>query len=204
MLVNEAVEALNALLPLAQRQARLPEDLRLVHRRILSTFRDTGRAPSDVEPDAARTLADRDLIVLDDTGRITGAYPFTLEDTAHSVQIGRTTASHAMCSLDALAMAPMFDAETRTTSTCAHTGVQIVVVQKGYDLIDSSPDTPWIGIRWQEPCGHAASSLCRDMVFLADETAAIAWRGDDPDSVGIFALPEAIDFAARFFVPLVG
>ena len=202
MLVDDAVDKLNALLPLAGRQQELPAALREVHRRILRAFAETGKAPQDIDRNAASALAAVDLIVLDEDGVITGAYPFTVEQTDHVVHLDEV-AAHAMCSLDALAMGPMFGAETRTMSVCAQTGVPIVVAQRGNELIGSDPETPWIGIRWQQPCGPAASSLCREMVFLADGATAIAWRGDDLDSASLFPLPRAVEFAARFFVPLM-
>lgn len=200
--VNAAFDRLAALLPLAERQAGLDAHLRSVHREILRGFLENGAAPP-VDPADAVPLAAADLIVTGADGVIIGAYPFTSEHTAHAVQSG-TTHVHAMCSLDALAVAPMFGVTTRVISRCAVSGAAIDVHQRGDDLVSSHPPEPWIGIRWQEPCGHAATSLCREMVFLSDEHAALEWRGADPDSAGILPLPAAIELAAAFFNPLAG
>ncbi len=148
-------------------------------------------------------LAGVDLVVTGADGAITGAYPFTLEHTPHAVQTGATHV-HVMCSLDALAVAPMYGVSTRVISKCAMSGGAIEVHQRDDDLVSNRPPAPWIGIRWQAPGEHAATSLCREMVFLSDEEVAVRWRGADPHSAAILPLPEAIELAAAFFGPLAG
>lgn len=41
------------------------------------------------------------------------------------------------------------------------------------------------------------------MIFLRDRKAASEWRGGDVEDHGLFTLPEAVEFGAGFFVPLV-
>jgi hypothetical protein len=141
-------------------------------------------------------------VVLGEDAVVIGAYPFTSETTDHLIELPRGTA-HAMCSLDALAVAPVFWSRTRVESRCAVTGAPIVIEQDGDELILADPPEPWIGVKWQDPEGHAASSMCRSMVFLADGAAALVWQGGDVDGVGIFPLDDAIAFAHGFFGPLI-
>jgi alkylmercury lyase len=196
-----AVDRLNAHLPLALRQATLDEHLRAVHRSVLHSFANTG-APPRLDPADARKLAALDLLVLGEDAVVVGAYPFTTAATDHRVILPRGI-TNAMCSLDALAIAPVFWSRTRIESRCAVTGAPIVIEQDGDTVLSADPPAPWIGIRWQDPDGHAALSMCQAMVFFADEVAAKTWQDGDVDGVGLFPLDQAVRFAAGFFGPLV-
>ena len=66
-----------------------------------------------------------------------------------------------------------------------------------------NPDDPWVGIHWAPACGHTAHSLCRQMLFLADEATAHQWQADAPDARHLYTLRQAIDLSAAFFVPLL-
>lgn len=196
-----AVDRLTTHLPLAPRQAALDDHLRSVHRSVLRAFANTG-VPPRLDPADARRLAALDLLVLGEDAVVVGAYPFTTATTDHLVILpGGTT--HAMCSLDALAIAPVFWSRTRIESRCAVTAVPIAIEQDGDTVLSADPPAPWIGIRWQDPDGHAALSMCQAMVFFADEVAAKTWQDGDVEGVGLFPLEEAVRFAAGFFGPLV-
>jgi len=75
--------------------------------------------------DAFETLAREDLAHRDDSGEITVAYPFAGRPTAHSVRFERGHEAHAMCAIDALGIAPMFDQEVHITSTDPLTGESV-------------------------------------------------------------------------------
>lgn len=191
---------LSALLPLPERRAALAPEVATVHRAVLDSFVTTGR-PGSHDPAAVAALADEDLVVVGSDGSISGAYPFTLTETDHTVTVGGVMV-HAMCSLDAIAVSPAFDVEATVGSRCAVTDVSVEIRMAGSDVV-ASPDSVHIGIRWQAVQSCAASSLCRDMVFLSDRTTAERWRGPDPASAGIFDLGEAIGLAVAFFGPIV-
>ena len=208
-----ALNRLNGLLPLKARQHRLTASLRNLHVAILRGYAQRGAPPSreDVAQqlglagvDAAlQRLADDDLIVLTpDKTAIAGAYPFTSETRAHRVAINGHEV-HAMCALDALAIAPLFDAETRVSSRCHVQGTPIEIHMSGTDVLESIPGRPYVGIRWQSTSGCAAKSLCLEMVFLADRATAQSWRQDDPDNIDVFTLPDAVACGAAFFRPLL-
>lgn len=209
-LIEQAVARLADQLPLARRQAALPVGYASVHRAILQGFSDRGQAPTLAElagessgdtVKIVKRLAEDDLVVLVD-GSVVGAYPFSAEPTPHRFTIdGR--ASYAMCSLDAVAIASVFEREVRIESSCAATGAPIRIHQSGKSVLSAEPRDLRLGIRWTEPVGSAAHSMCREMVFLGDPNAAESWRGPDPDSAGIFDLAEGIEFGYRFFRPLL-
>ncbi|GAB4274079.1 MAG: hypothetical protein Kow0092_29460 [Deferrisomatales bacterium] len=167
--IREAADKLGARLPLGERQARLPPALRRLHRRILSAFRERGRPLSKAEvgreagagdPAAAlRALAERDLVVLGGDGEVVGAYPFTTAPTPHRLSFGGHDV-YAMCALDALGVAPLFETTVAIASSCAGTGEPIHLVQAGTEVVEARPSRQvHLGIRWQAGEGAAADTL---------------------------------------------
>ncbi len=213
MSIAAAIDHLNSLLPLKDRQLALDPPLRALHRDILRGFAEAGAPPTraqiaarpglgDADAALAR-LAGDDLIVLTpDRSGVAGAYPFTTEPRAHRVQVNGH-AVHAMCALDALAVAPMFETGTHIDSRCHVSERPISIRMQGAQVTDAQPASPWVGIRWQGTSGCAARSLCMEMVFLYDRATAEAWQQEDPGHIEIFDLPDAVEFAAAFFRPLL-
>lgn len=213
MNIQSAVDRLNDQLPLKARQAQLTPALKKLHRAILRALATRGAAPTVEEmtelvgevplASALQTLGAEDLVVLNDTGtEVVGAYPLTTEVTPHQLRI-HSHSIYAMCALDAISVAPMFDTEVGITSQCHVTGAAVQILMRGADVIASNPAEVMIGIRWQMPCGIAAHSMCTEMVFLKDADIARQWQGDEQESISLFTLAEAIAFGAAFFVPLL-
>lgn len=227
--VLQSLAHLQKLLPLKKRQESLSPPLRMVHRAILRALAETGEPPTQTEiaamlgskrsaVHALGVLAKNDLVVLNtpvtmderihqpiaaETAEVVGAYPMTTENTPHKVMIGGHSVN-AMCAVDALVISPMFGRETRIESRCHITGTPIGVLQKGTEILDTSPSPGVrVGIRWQSFCEHAAHSLCTEMVFLKDADTARLWRETAPASIEIFTLPEAIELGTAFFLPLL-
>lgn len=213
--VTLAVQRLNQQLPLKERQDRLSASLRTLHREVLGSLVKRGRPPTrsevaalvgENEVDMAITrLGSDDLVVLSrDRREIVGAYPVTEEQTSHEVHVNGNSI-HAMCALDALSVGPMYDVPVEICSRCRVTGESICIKQEGARILEATPPTARVGVRWQYPSGdHAAHSMCIDMVFLKDDAAATAWHGGDLQNHSVFSLDEAVQFGARFFKPLVG
>lgn len=211
--LNTALDKLNSLLPLKARQSQLDPQLRNLHIGILRHFATAGRALSrdgiaqlldDADPDAALArLANDDLVVLTpDRRNITGAYPFTAEERIHTVLVNGHTV-HAMCALDALAIAPMFETATRIDSRCHVTGAPVEIHMQGMELLSARPGDIRVGIHWQGTSGCAATSLCLEMVFLGDAATAQRWQQQDSDHTDLYELPDAVHFAAAYFRPLL-
>jgi mercuric reductase len=62
-----------------------------------------------------------------------------------------------------------------------------------------------VGIGWgaADADTSCADSLCMEMIFLKDGKIARQWLADDAENREIFALSMAVEFAGRFFVPLM-
>lgn len=198
--VEASVARLSATFPLAVRLEALDDGARAVHATVLGAFLDFGEPPAveALPVDALAELVAIDAVVVRG-GRIVGAYPFSAETTGHSVTIGDVTVG-SMCSLDALAVSPVFGVDTVVRSTCTVTGDPIEVTQPGHDPGSSVH----IGIHFQDPATCAATSLCREMVFLRDAETADSWRRVAPGDRGVYGLEEAVEFADAFFRPIVG
>ncbi|NNF96434.1 MAG: hypothetical protein HKM94_05865 [Halobacteria archaeon] len=212
--VNQAVDKLNGLLPLAARQQQLDAELRELHKVILGIFVEQGRSLPITEAagylsqhsvaEAFQILAQNDLIVLDvERQMIMGAYPLTYEVTPHVVEVTGHTIN-AMCALDALSVAPMFEVEANIKSSCAIGGTPVSLHMQGEQVVSvDGGDDLYVGIRWQTPCGAAAHSLCRDMVFLLGQEAADKWRRRSEIEGSVFELPTAVAIGNAFFRPLL-
>jgi len=227
--VLQSLTHLQELLPLKKRQQALAPPLRMVHRAVLRSLAETGKPPRQAEIaamlgsrrsaiHALATLGRNDLVVLNepvtldekthqlvvpDSVEVLGAYPMTTEKTPHKVEINGHSVN-AMCAVDALALSPMFGWETQIESRCHVTGIPIRIRQKGAEITEVTPSSDIrVGIRWQSACAAAAHTLCTEMVFLNDAETANMWRENDPASIELFTLAEAVELGAAFFVPLL-
>ncbi len=213
MHIQAAVDRLNSLLPLKARQEQLPPLLKHLHQAILESLIMRGEPLSNTEiaervgadgvVEALLILGENDLVVLNAEGTaVVGAYPVTVEQTAHKLRVGANTI-YAMCALDALSVATLFDTEVSIMSRCHVTAEAVEIHMRGFELADVKPKDVCVGIRWQMPAGVAAHSMCMEMVFLKDSEIARRWQGSDADSISIFNLHDAIRFGAAFFKPLL-
>ena len=213
--VPDAIARLETQLPLQSRQARLSAPVRQAHRAILQALAERGEPPTDHElaaivgadrvAEVIRELGDADLVVLDtDRAGMVGAYPMTTEPTPHRLTLNGT-AVNAMCALDALAVAAMYNCQVTIASRCGVTGEPIRIDQRDetIQLAEPSSDVR-VGVQWQNPSGHAAHSMCLQMVFLADGPVSEMWVKEDPEARTTFTLEEAVAFGAGFFKPIAG
>jgi len=211
--LENALERLNRILPLRQRQDECDMETKVLYQQILRSFVSRGRMPNreEMSPhagnlDAAlKQLRDHGMVVFSADGDPVGAYPFTMEPREHKVRVNGYQV-HAMCALDALAVSPMFGLKTQIDSRCRTTGDRVGIRQSG-TTIENPEETGelHVGIAWGAADERAgpADSLCREMIFLRDGEVARRWHSDDFENKEIFTLPVAVEFARRHFVPLV-
>jgi len=208
--INDALIRLNDILPLQAGLKSLSADDASLYCKLLNSYaergstltRDEVAAQVDDAEQALNNVVASKLIVLDDAGNPSGAYPFTSEEREHKVHINGVTA-HCMCALDALAVSPMFDTPTMIDSQCRVTGEGIHIEQNGTTFTAGTLEA-WFGINWGAAKTYTvcAASLCMEMMFLADDKVAHEWLAESPETREIFDLPSAVEFAAAFFVPL--
>jgi mercuric reductase len=211
--VEKALDRLTGILPLQARQADCSPEIKALHRHILASFVTQGRILSREQmaehvsnlEEAVNILKSHDLVVFSTEDDPVGAYPFTMDAREHKVLVNGQVVN-AMCALDALAISPMFGMKTQISSICRVSGDPVSIKQSGKTI--ENPDEAGavhFGIIWgaANACFCCADSLCMEMMFLRDGNTAQQWLAMDPDNREIFTLPEAVEFGARFFVPLM-
>ena len=211
--IHNAIDRLNKILPLKANQQKLPPEIQQLHHDILNSYVEIGRSLTRNEisqrvdniDDATKTLQQSDMVVFDNRGEPIGAYPFTMEKREHKINVNGHII-HSMCALDSLAISPMFDIELEINSVCKITGADIIIQQKGLNVINASAlQDIYFGINWNAASTNSccADSLCTEMIFLKTRSIADNWINEDSKHRQIFTLDEAIKFAAGFFMPLL-
>ena len=200
--IAAGLEKLNSLLPLKARQELLTPELKSLHQDILRCFAEQGQALDVPDLSQLDALSKNDLVVLDDkTGKLTGAYPFSILKKTHRVALNNAEL-YAMCAFDAISIAPVFSVATKITSQCHVTTEPVEIVQKDNEVISVMPEDVHIGIKWQSTGSCAAESLCMEMVFLNDKATAEGWQGSN-EHIDIYPLDAAIEFGVKYFKPLM-
>jgi len=210
--VTKAVDRLNKILPLAERQKRLSRETADIYQMILKSYIDIGRTLNKAEiaehatdiDDVINTLRSNDMVVFDSNDEPVGAYPFTMEQREHRIKVNGNTV-HSMCALDALAISPMYNLKTHIDSKCHVTGDSISIDQLDKEVINKKEKKgEHFGINWNSATNNCcATSLCTEMIFLKDKKIADTWLSDELENREIFNIDDAIEFASRFFSPLV-
>lgn len=212
MKIDTALTRLINLLPLKDNQDKCSPEVKKLHQAILRSFVEKGRIlnrgemaeyTDDVD-NAIITLKNYDMIVVADNGEVIGAYPLTMEQRVHAVQVNNHTV-YAMCALDALGVSPMFGMDTEISSQCRVTQDSIFIKQSKKTITNlNETGGVHFGIIWAAASedGVVANTLCLDMIFLKDKKIAQQWLAEDSANREVFTLEEAVEFSARFFVPL--
>lgn len=210
--IINAIDRLNKILPLAERQQQLDKEMAEVYQNILHSYVERGASLSKHEiaqqvgdvNECIEVLKHNDMVVFDSAGEPIGAYPFTMEQREHEVTVNGHRV-HCMCALDALAVSPMFELETTINSSCHVTKKPVSIHQHNRKILDADKNNDvFFGISWSSAADNCcANSLCTEMIFLKGKQIADQWQTEDAGNREIFSLHDAIDFAAGFFVPLM-
>ena len=211
--IETALKKLNGILALKEGQDMCDVQIKNLHQKILRSFVDAGRILSKSEmskyvsnvDNAIHVLSENNLVIFLENGNPIGAYPFTMEDREHKVTVNGFQVN-AMCALDALAVSQMYNVPTTIISQCRLTKTAIYLEQfcSRISNTDEMGDV-CVCIAWEAVDNEAkcADSLCTQMFFAKDKKTAITWQNSDAEKREIFILEDAIEFAGRFFVPLV-
>jgi len=211
--LDNALKRLNTILPLKQNQDKCAPEIKELHQQILRSFATRGRILTKEEmarwvsdiSEAINVLSKHDMVTFSESGEPLGAYPFTMMEREHKVRVNGHQI-HAMCALDALAIGPMFEETTQITSQCRLTGDPVKIQMSGETILNLAEVRDiHVGIAWgaADAASCCADSLCLEMIFLRDAETAQKWLSDDSGGREIFTLQEAVQFASRFFVPLL-
>lgn len=192
-----AARGREALVPLATRAARIVLGLLADGRPVSAEQIATGTDRSVEEVRGWLEQARDHGYEVDDRGRLVGA-ALTLQPTAYEFRV-RGNDLHAWCGFDTLFLPMVLGESARVRSTCAITDrpVRFDIDADG-TITDAVPDTIQVAIVGPAVtnCGTTgpASPVCRQMPFLANPRAGLAWQTAHP-GVAVVSLADAIEVA---------
>jgi len=211
--IENALKRLNIILPLKQNQDKCTPEVKVLHQQMLQSFITRGRiltkeemAPWARDISAAlNVLSKLDMVIVTENGEPIGAYPFTKVEREHKILVNSHDI-YAMCALDALAIAPMFEETVQITSQCRVTGDPVNIQMSGAEIKNlAAVRDIRFGVSWDAADDSlcCAESLCMEMIFLRDKKTAQEWFSNGSVNREIFTLQEAVQFSSRFFSPLL-
>jgi hypothetical protein len=177
------------------RRARLSEPERELYFWILRRFATNGR-PSGTETretaarlgfeveEALASRAREDLVHRGSDGEITVAYPFSGRETAHRVRFPGGHEVHAMCAIDALGIAPMFEQTIQIRSDDPVTGeaFQAEVAPDGRATWEPCTAVVVAGVLDRQ--GDSCCGCCPVLNFFVSEDTAQRWLSEHPQVSG--------------------
>lgn len=195
----------------------LPADEDLVWRTILRLYAERGQPPSRAAIVAESRIAtsdiagliaalrSHDLVDIDHQGDIKLAYPFTVANTEHRVDLhGKVL--HALCAIDALGVADMYGTDVPITSLCHHCSAALCVetASQGKVLKNVVPDSSvvWYDFAYD---GSAATSCCPAIAFFCSDEHLRVWLDHaNPRRSGIrLTMDEALEVGRAIFGPVL-
>lgn len=177
-----------------------------VLRRFATSGRPTGKDTREtaerqgLDADRAlQTLATQDLVHLDQTGEIVAAYPFSGRPTQHHVRFAEGHEVDAMCAIDALGIAPMFDAAIEIVTQDPLTGERIEVKLTPAGTGSWRPQSAVV-VCGASGNGESCSSCCPVLNFFVSRENGKRWLAGRPDVRGyVITLDEAIEAGRAVF-----
>ena len=136
------------------------------------------------EPEVAfETLAHQDLVHLEAGGEIAVAYPFSGRPTTHRVHFPSGHETDAMCAIDALGVAPMFDQIIEIRSRDPLTGAPIWARVAPVGEATWEPKTAAVGVGVLDGNGVACNGdlcngCCSALNFFASRANAERWLAE--------------------------
>ena len=187
----------------ATRTARLSAGERTLYRWILRRFADRGRpsrtdlgaaaAPLGVDASSAlAALAREDLVHVGQDDEIAVAYPFSGRPTGHRVRFQSGHEAYAMCAIDALGTASMFEQPVAIASTDPVGGESIHVEVEPDDRARWSPESAVVVAAAFGSGADACGSCCPAVNFFASPANASRWLAAHDVRGQVISMPEAV------------
>jgi hypothetical protein len=175
---------------------------------ILRRFSEAGAVPGEAaRAEAARLGLDFDtacdqlvaegLVHFDADGSVAVAYPFSGRPTSHRVVIDGQSV-HAMCAIDALGIAPMFDRTVVVTSRDPITQAEIKVSLQPEGTAQWQPEEAVVVVG--RCCdGKAFEGCCQVLNFFASTDSAERYLRDRAVEGFPITIPQAIEVGRAIF-----
>jgi hypothetical protein len=153
-----------------------------------------------LDPDQTRErLATEDLIHFDGEGKVTVAYPFSGQPTRHRVRIEGHTV-YAMCAIDALGVAPMFERPTFIDSSDPLTNTEISISLQPDGTGTWQPNEAVVVTGRACADGAAFEGCCQVLNFFASRENAERYLLEQGEVSGFpITMPHAIEVGRTIF-----
>lgn len=197
----------------AERLAATGAHARALYRAVLPVFAATGTPPpltvaaaqaelSLEQADAAlRELDAADLVALDASGVLVGAFPLSAVRTRHRVRLRDGRVVYAMCAVDALGIPAMLG-EPGTVSGTEPTSDRPITVEVGSAGVLSVDPTDAVVLLASTGCGSLANACCSVIDFYASRDEACRTLVRPGMTGGVLTVHEAHAFGVALFVDL--
>ncbi len=190
--VLEALARLRAAFPLEQRIRDATPVVRATYAQVLTHWlRAMPPSTCALNTGALSALVRLDAVVADEYGL--GCYPFSTHNTGIRVSLPNGTI-HAMCAIDALAIARLARVRTGIDASCASCGATVAIrVEENGGLDHEQAEAT--RVIWQHAGdAHTSASLglCRHIRFLCNACPV-------PEASEHFSLPQAAAIGNAFF-----
>jgi hypothetical protein len=193
------------------RRARLTDSERDLYFWILRRFATSGR-PSAVETceeagrlgldieSALDSLAREDLVHVGSDREIAVAYPFSGRPTAHRVRFPSGNETYSMCAIDALGIAPMFNATIEVASQDPLTGDEVHVRLAPEGACEWRPESAVVLAGALESGGASFCCCCPVLNFFASAAHAERWLAQHAEVRGeVITMRDAVDAGRAVF-----
>lgn len=189
--VLDALARLRALFPLEARLVAASEATRTVYAEVLAHWLKRPPSVSSFNAEAIAELVRVDAVVLEDNNL--GCYPFSTATHGPRVVMGERVV-HAMCAIDALAIARLARSHTTIEAVCTSCGAPIVLAVQENGGLDHD-QVELARVVWQQTDvleTSCSQGLCRHIRFLCPACLP-------PEASECFTLPQAATIANAFF-----
>ena len=143
---------------------------------------------------ALTKLAHEDLIHVDENGEVVVAYPFSGRQTAHKVRFESRHEAYAMCAIDALGIAPMFNQAIEIASIDPLSGeaVRAKLTPEGEGTWEPNSAAIVAGVIDRSDVSFRA--CCPALNFFASPESGERWLNDQQGGVRgqVVSMPDAI------------
>ena len=190
--VIDGLARLRATFPLEQRLRDAAPAVRATYAQVLAHWlRAMPPSTCALNSDALSALVRLDAVVADEYGL--GCYPFSTHNTGIRVTLPNGSV-HAMCAIDALAIARLARVRTGIDANCANCGATVVIhVEENGGLDHEQAEAARVIWRHAGDAHTSASlGLCRHIRFLCNACPA-------PEASEHFTLPQAAAIGNAFF-----
>ncbi|WP_417081274.1 organomercurial lyase [Mobilibacterium timonense] len=159
--------------------------------------------PEGDEVALAKRIHDKkNVLVVEEDGKIYDIYPVTSEEMPHKVTLADGRVAYAMCAIDALGCTYTFDQDIVVDSECSNSGAPIHIEVKDKKIVSHSPDEIRVLNADLQNSEVWAEDCCCGMLYFKSQKDFDEYAEKNhlcPDCTFCLSLEEAFSVARMLF-----